>query len=68
MSGKRILHDYFSSGNKQISSDDETPVQDELQQPSTSRARTITVECPVTTEVKIKSDSGDDSIANYFSS
>jgi hypothetical protein len=36
MSGKRTLHDYFSSGKKQKISDDESPVQDELQQPSTS--------------------------------
>jgi hypothetical protein len=72
MSGKRTLHDYFSSGKKQKISDDESPVQDELQQPSTSRTSTIPVECPVITEVKLKSDSdfdsGDDSIANDFSS
>jgi hypothetical protein len=71
MSGKRTLHDYFSSGKKQKISDDESPVQDELQQPS-SRTSTIPVECPVITEVKLKSDSdfdsGDDSIANDFSS
>jgi hypothetical protein len=35
MSGKRTLRDYFSSGKKQKISDDESPVQDELQQPST---------------------------------
>jgi hypothetical protein len=72
MSGKRTLHDYFSSGKKQKISDDESPVQDELQQPSTSRTSTIPVECPLITEVKLKSDSdfdsGDDSIANDFSS
>jgi hypothetical protein len=56
MSGKRTLHDYFSSGKKQKISDDESPVQDELQQPSTSRTSTIPVECPVITEVKLKSD------------
>jgi hypothetical protein len=70
MSGKRTLHDYFSSGKKQKISDDESPVQDELQQPSTSRTSTIPVECPVITEVKLKSDSdfdsGDDYIANDF--